>query len=112
MQASLSTLPRRTTRKGRAVGLLNNIEPIPDEDSTDAIARRRVKVTLDVGRNVVVVLVLIGLIVGIVVLYSSNNDAQARVLVDILIGVLSGTLGVNIGERSGAQNATQGLAGR
>ena len=80
-----------------------------EEGGTARGGERRIRLTLDVGRNLVVGIVLVGLLVGIVVLYSSDEDAAARILVDLFIAVLSGGLGLNAGERAGAEAAERAL---
>lgn len=96
------------------MGLLNNIEAAEQardasEQSTRGERVRTVTVKLDIGRNVVVAVVLIGLLIGIIVLYAGDNPGPARILVDILVAVLSGALGVNAGERAGAREASRRL---
>lgn len=108
------------------MGVLNNIQAVPKDDrerppvadatGEEAAARtrsasRRLVVTLDIGRNVVLVIVIVGLVGAATLLYAREQDDAARVLVDILIAVISGGLGVNFGERSGAQEASRELGG-
>lgn len=103
------------------MGLLNNIQAV-DEITDNASTRptragsapgppqkRRIVVTLDVGRNVVTAVVILGLVAAITVLYARHQDEAARVLVDILVAVVSAGLGLNVGERTGAREASREL---
>jgi hypothetical protein len=100
------------------VGILNRIERVNPEQQPSREGRqpptraqeRRLRITLDVGRNLVVGVVLIVLVAGIVILYARNDDGPARVLVDIFVALLSAGLGINAGERAGARQASQKLS--
>ena len=103
------------------MALLNRIqavdEPGPPESVTDprpttpeAGKRRSLSVTLDVGRNVVVAVTLVGLLLGIVVLYATGNDLPGRLLIDLFVAVLAGGLGINAGERAAVKEAGRELS--